>query len=72
MILAMFLICCILGAFFFGLGLLLFKVLYTFCIGLPLAVCLGTIGMVFCITVIGIPLGMLMFRLAGFVLLPFR
>lgn len=55
-----------------GIGTLLFKLLYTFCIGLPIAICLSVAGVVFCITIIGIPVGVILFRAAGFVLVPFR
>ena len=57
---------------FFAVGILTLKILYTFCIGLPIAVCLTAAGMVLCITIIGIPIGLLLFRLAGFILVPFR
>lgn len=57
---------------FFAIGSLMLKILYTFCIGFPIAICLTAAGMVLCITIIGIPIGMLLFRLAGFVLVPFR
>ena len=57
---------------FLMLGMLLFKILYVCCIGLPIALCLGVFGLLFCITIIGIPVGKLLFRMAGFVLAPFR
>ena len=63
---------CVFIGLFLMLGALLFKVLYVCCIGLPIAVCLSVFGLLFCITVIGIPVGMLLFRTAGFVLAPFR
>lgn len=59
-------------ALFLGIGTLLFKILYTFCIGLPIAICLSAVGVVFCITIIGIPVGVLLFKAAGVVLVPFR
>ncbi len=67
-----FLVLAMLMGFFFGLGMLIFKLLYTLCIGLPIAICLVVLGMVFCITVIGIPIGSVLFRVAGFVLVPYR
>lgn len=57
---------------FFTLGALAMKILYTFCIGLPIALCLSVFGILFCITIIGIPIGHLLFHIAGFVLAPFR
>ncbi len=57
---------------FLMLGVLLFKILYVCCIGLPIALCLGVFGLLFSITIIGIPIGKLFFHLAGFVLAPFR
>ncbi len=57
---------------FFAIGGLMLKIIYTFCIGLPIALCLCVTGMVLCITIIGIPVGLLLFRAAGFVLAPFR
>lgn len=62
----------LLFAFLFAGGALLIRVLYTFCIGFPIAICLGVAGMLLCITVIGIPVGLMLFRMAGFVLVPFR
>lgn len=56
---------------FFAIGGLLVKLLYVCCIGLPIAICLGVCGLVCCITVIGIPVGTLLFKAAGFVLCPF-
>lgn len=60
---------------FFGLlslfGVIVLKIVYFCCVGLPIAIILGTFGILCCITIIGIPLGKLFFRLAGFVLTPF-
>lgn len=70
MLMALF-IMIILTVLFFTLGSVVLKVLYTFCIGLPAAVCIGAFGILFCMTIIGIPIGLLLFKLAGFVLLPF-
>ena len=75
MLLFTFMMCVFLFLFiglFFLLGTLVLKLLYLCCIGIPIAVCLGVLGLVFCITVIGIPVGMLFFRAAGFALAPFR
>lgn len=75
MILAVFLLLLIfalLSGVLFASGILVMKILYTFCIGLPIAICLGVIGVLLCITVIGVPVGLLLFRMAGVVLVPFR
>ena len=63
---------CLFIGLFLMLGALLFKVLYVCCIGLPVAICLSVFGLLFCITLIGIPIGKLLFGAAGFVLAPFR
>lgn len=57
---------------FCALGTLVLKILYTFCIGLPIALCLVVLGVIFCITIIGIPVGLGLFKAAGFVLVPFH
>ena len=75
MILAMFLLFVIFALLFgilFAGGILVVKILYTFCIGLPIAICFCIMGALFCITIIGVPIGLLLFKLAGFVLVPFR
>ena len=64
-----FLVLAMLMGFFFGLGMLIFKLLYTLCIGLPIAICLVVLDP---LTVIGIPIGSMLFRVAGFVLVPYR
>lgn len=56
----------------FAVGELVLRILYICCIGFPIAVCIGLAGVICCITLIGIPVGMLLFRAAGFVLHPFR
>lgn len=55
---------------FFLFGVVMLKILYFCCIGLPVGLCLGVIGVLCCITIIGIPLGVLCFRMAGFVIAP--
>ncbi len=44
---------------------------YFLCIGLPVAIALGVLGLLLCVTIIGIPLGILLFKLAGGVLFLF-
>lgn len=56
----------------FAIGELVLRILYVCCIGLPIAVCISLTGVICCITLIGIPVGLLLFRAAGFVLHPFR
>ena len=55
---------------FFLFGVVMLKILYFCCVGLPFGICLGMIGILCCITIIGIPLGMLCFKMAGFVIAP--
>ncbi len=57
---------------FLSIGTLMFKLLYTLCIGFPIALCLCICGILLCITIIGIPVGLLLFKAAGFVLVPYR
>lgn len=49
---------------FSAAGLLL-RILYFLCIALPLSLLLGTLGIVLCCTIIGIPLGLSCLRGAG-------
>ncbi len=73
MLTIVFVLACLLAfGIFFAVGGVLLKLLYVFCIGLPIAICIGVLGVVCCITVIGIPIGLLLFKAAGFVLVPFR
>lgn len=46
------------------IGGVVLKVGYFLCIGLPLALTFGVLGIILCVTIIGIPLGLLFFRLA--------
>ena len=62
---------CIMIGLFACIGGLLFKLLYTFLIGLPIAAVLVAFGILFCVTIIGIPIGVALFRAAGVVLFPF-
>lgn len=57
---------------FLSIGTLMFKLLYTLCIGFPIALCLCICGILLCITIIGIPVGLMLFKAAGFVLVPYR
>jgi len=57
---------------FFLFGVIMLKVLYFCCIGLPIGLCFLVIGILCCITIIGIPLGMLCFKIAGFIIAPFH
>lgn len=71
MLFLVFLLLVLLGLFM-AIGSLVFKLLYTLCIGFPIALCLCVFGILFCITIIGIPVGLALFRAAGFILVPYR
>ena len=49
----------------------LLKLFYIMCIGLPLAVLVGTMGLVLCCTIILMPIGVSMIHLSGRLLAPF-
>ena len=66
----MFLLFVLFLGLFLALGTIVLKLLYIFCIGIPFALCFAVLGALLCLTVIGIPLGKLLFRAAGFVLSP--
>jgi uncharacterized membrane protein YccF (DUF307 family) len=55
----------------FGVGGLLFNILWLVIFGWEFAVMHVTIGLIFCITIIGIPFGLQHFKLAKLGLLPF-
>lgn len=54
-----------------GAGSILLNVLWLLISGAELAVLAGTIGLVFCATIIGIPFGLQCFKFAELALLPF-
>ena len=54
-----------------GAGSLLLNIIWILVSGLPLALEFAFLGVVFCITVIGIPFGLQMFKLAKLALMPF-
>ena len=54
-----------------GIGSLLMNILWLIFGGVALAVEAAAIGLVFCVTVIGIPFGMQCFKLAKLALMPF-
>ena len=54
-----------------GAGSLLLNIIWILLSGLPLALEFAFFGVVFCITVIGIPFGLQMFKLAKLALMPF-
>ena len=54
-----------------GAGSLLLNIIWILLSGLPLALEFALFGVVFCITVIGIPFGLQMFKLAKLALMPF-
>lgn len=54
-----------------GVGSLLLNILWIIFSGLPLALEAAAIGVVFCITIIGIPFGLQCFKIAKLALMPF-
>lgn len=54
-----------------GAGSLLLNVLWIIITGIPMAIESAMIGVVFCITIIGIPFGLQCFKLAKLALMPF-
>ena len=54
-----------------GCGSMLLNLLWLVCGGLKMAVAHALIGLLFCITIVGIPFGMQHFKLAALVLTPF-
>ncbi|ROR27495.1 uncharacterized membrane protein YccF (DUF307 family) [Mobilisporobacter senegalensis] len=54
-----------------GAGSLLLNILWIIITGIPLAIEAALIGMIFCITIIGIPFGMQCFKIAKLALMPF-
>ncbi|MDE6128867.1 MAG: YccF domain-containing protein [Lachnospiraceae bacterium] len=54
-----------------GAGSLLLNIIWLLISGLPLALEFAVLGVVFCITIIGIPFGLQMFKLAKLALMPF-
>lgn len=54
-----------------GAGSLLLNIIWLLISGLPLALEFVVLGVVFCITIIGIPFGLQMFKLAKLALMPF-
>lgn len=55
----------------FCIGGIVLRVVYFLCIGLPLAIVLGVLSILLCITIIGIPLGVVLFKLAGSIIFIF-
>lgn len=54
-----------------GAGSLLLNILWIIITGIPLAIEAALIGIIFCITIIGIPFGMQCFKIAKLALMPF-
>lgn len=54
-----------------GFGSLLLNIIWLLVTGIPMAVLSSIIGIVFCITIIGIPFGMQCFKIAKLSLMPF-
>lgn len=54
-----------------GAGSLLLNIIWIVLSGLPLALEFTVLGVIFCITIIGIPFGLQMFKLAKLALMPF-
>ena len=47
------------------------KLIYVLIVGVPLGVLLLLLGLVLCLTIIGLPLGLACFRMAGKIFYPF-
>lgn len=54
-----------------GAGSLLLNIVWLLLSGLPLALEFAVLGVIFCVTIIGIPFGLQMFKLAKLALMPF-
>lgn len=54
-----------------GVGSLLLNILWIIFGGIPLAIEAAIVGLVFCVTVIGIPFGLQCFKIAKLALMPF-
>lgn len=54
-----------------GAGSLLLNILWLLITGIPMAIEQALIGIVFCITVVGIPFGLQCFKIAKLALMPF-
>lgn len=54
-----------------GVGSLLINILWIVISGIPLAIEAAVIGVIFCITIIGIPFGLQCFKIAKLALMPF-
>lgn len=54
-----------------GAGSVLLNILWIIITGIPLAIEAALIGVVFCITIVGIPFGMQCFKIAKLALMPF-
>lgn len=70
-VLVILLLLLLVGCIAFGVLGFVLKLVYILAIGVPVGLIFAVAGLVFCVTVIGIPLGMLMFKLARFLLYPF-
>lgn len=54
-----------------GVGSMLLNILWLLLSGIPLAIEAAAVGLLFCITIIGIPFGKQCFKLAKLALMPF-
>jgi uncharacterized membrane protein YccF (DUF307 family) len=54
-----------------GVGSTLLNILWLIFSGIPLAVCSALTGLIFCVTIIGIPFGRQHFKIAKLALMPF-
>lgn len=61
----------VIACIFFGVIGFVLKFLYIVAIGIPIGIVAACAGLILCLTVIGIPIGMLLFKLARFMLYPF-
>lgn len=54
-----------------GVGSLLLNVIWVIVSGIPLAIEAAALGIVFCVTIVGIPFGLQCFKMAKLALMPF-
>lgn len=54
-----------------GVGSLLLNLIWLVISGIPLALCAAACGVLFCVTIVGIPFGLQCFKLAKLALMPF-
>ena len=54
-----------------GAGSLIANIIWLLCCGIPMAIENACLGLLFCITIVGIPFGLQFFKIAKLALMPF-